>query len=437
MLSFEDALKTTLSAVRAVETESVALLAAGGRVLRAPVKADRDLPPFDRSERDGFAVRAEDCSGGRATLLIHERTIYAGDEPGGAIEAGTAVRIMTGAPLPDGANVAVPVEKTGETAAGADSHVESESEARARVTIDYPAIKPGLHVHPRGADAAAGALLLEAGTVLGPSEIAAAASVGAGDVIVSRRLRISALSTGDELVAIDETPGPASIRDCNGPVILAMASAHPWIHAVASYRAPDDRDVLRKTIARALDDSDVLVLSGGVSMGTKDFVPAVLADLGVEQIFHKTAIRPGKPLWLGAAPNGAHVFGLPGNPVAVQVTFREIVMPALRKLAGLARTDPLEYVLPLAAPVSKSIPFRQFVPARIVRGTEVVRPGDADASAGKTSLCSSSHAMPIAHRGSGDFVSAARAEGVIVLPEGPQELAPGDPVAFHPWGASC
>ncbi|NNE08480.1 MAG: molybdopterin molybdenumtransferase MoeA, partial [Gemmatimonadetes bacterium] len=218
MLSFEDAIKSTLQAVRTVDTEKIALLSAQGRLLREPVKADRDLPPFDRSERDGFAVRAEDCPDGKATLPVHERTIYAGDEPGAAIEPGTAVRIMTGAPLPEGANVAVPVEKTTEIDGG--------------VTIDYPAIKPGLHVHPRGSDARAGALLLEAGIVLGPSEIAAAASVGAAMIDVSRRIRLSALSTGDELVAIEDTPGPAAIRDCNGPAILAMASAHPWIHAL-------------------------------------------------------------------------------------------------------------------------------------------------------------------------------------------------------------
>ncbi len=407
MLRYDQALEVVIDSAVPTGVECLSIDQARGRVLAAPIVADRDLPPFNRSERDGFAVLASDFRSGAARLDLGGETVFAGMESSTPVRSGMAIRIMTGAPLPDGADAVVPVEK---------SRVNGDS-----VELDYENVSPYIHIHRRGADAAEGQELLAAGHSLGPSELAVAISVGAKQVDVYRKIRVAVLSTGDELVGVDQTPLPSQIRDCNGPGLVSMIAEHPWLDMVMHRRVPDDEKLLEESVGSALDMADALILTGGVSMGEKDFVPAVLRAAGVEERFHKVAIRPGKPFWLGArdrSDDGGRrtlVFGLPGNPVAVQVTFRELVVRALRKMAGLRDLDPLILRLEAAATIEKKISLRQFVLGRLVQ------------DGGRTRVA------PVDHHGSGDFVSTTTADGVIVLPEEPRRIEPGDLVRFHLW----
>lgn len=405
MHSYEEALAMVLETVRPVGVERVALTEAAGRVLAAPIRADRDLPPFDRSERDGWAVRSADFADGRARLAWDGRAVFAGDDPGAPVRGGACVKIMTGAALPPGADAVVMVERS--------------AVKKGVVTMEEGRISPGLHVHPRGADAPAGEDLVPAGLPLTPARIAVAASVGAAEPEVRRRVRVSVISTGDELTSFAGDPGPNRIRECNGPALGAIIGASPWMELRSWRMVADDGAALEEAIRKGLALSDAVVLSGGVSMGEKDLVPDALAASGVERVLHGVAIRPGKPFWFGAAAGHPVVFGLPGNPVSLQVTFREFALPGIRKMAGWREPRSPAIRIPAAAAVDKTFPLRQFLPARLEAG-----------EGGRT------EARPLEHRGSGDFVSASRAEGVIVLPEGPVRVPPGDLVTFHPWSLS-
>lgn len=403
MISYEEALKTVVDAATAVGAERIPLNEATGRVLAAPVRADRDLPPFPRSERDGWAVRSADFGGGEATLAWDRRVIFAGDDPGPYLAPGSTVRIMTGASLPEGADAVVMVERS--------------REAEGSVALREPKVGPGLHVHRRGSDAVAGEEVVPAGVILTPARGAVAASVGVADPAVRRRVRVSVISSGDELVPFDADPGPTRIRECNGPFLGSVIQGLPWLELHSWWIVADDPSALEQAIHRVLADSDAVVLSGGVSMGDKDLVPAALEASGVRRLLHKVAIRPGKPFWLGAAERDKLVFGLPGNPVSLQVTFREFVLPGLRRMAGMTDVHSPALRVPAGSAIEKTLDLRQFVPARLA-------PADGHGTV----------ASPVENRGSGDFVSASRADGVIVLPEGPARIVPGDLVTFHPWG---
>lgn len=404
MLSYQQALDHAIESATTVGTERISLADAAGRVLAAPIVADRDLPPFDRSERDGFAVRSDDFRDGLAELSISDEVIYAGCEPAHEIKPGECSRIMTGASLPPGADAVVPVEK---------SSVDG-----GRVVLNYSSIGAGIHIHGRGVDARSGAKLISPGAALDPPRLAVAYSVGAAEVEVYRKVRVTVFSTGDELVGVHETPRATQIRDCNGPGLRALINSMPWLECVQYSCIPDREAALEGAISAAMLETDALVMTGGVSMGDKDFVPGVLRKCGIDQILHKIAIRPGKPFWLGSALSHGHplmAFGLPGNPMSVQVTFRELALPALRRMAGLEEIVPRALQIGIAESLSKSLPLGMFLQARLVTVEGETR------------------AQPIAHHGSGDFVSAALADGVIVLPEGELELAPGDTVRFHLW----
>lgn len=385
-----------------VEFERMPLARASGRVLREPLRADRPIPPFHRAAMDGFAVRAADFVDGKAEL-IEVANIPAGAEWHGRLAKGQCARIMTGAPVPKGADAVVKVEYT---------------KARGPVVCMHdPTIGPNLNVHPRGADARCGAVLLRAGAALGQGEIAVAASIGAFNVAVSRRVVVGVLSTGKEVVKPSGIPTPFQIRDANRPTLLATLSAMPWCKGQSLGIAPDSEQALRRLIHKAMSRCDVLLVSGGVSVGDYDLVPDALRRLGVRKVFHGVAIRPGKPLWFGASGHGTLVFGLPGNPVSVRVGFREFVTPALRRMAGFAVPLPAGLMLPLAEPFKKKHSMTAFALGRVVnepRGSRV---------------------CPVPHEGSGDFVSAAASDGVFIVPADVKAKAAGDVVEFHPWQA--
>ena len=323
MISVEEALKLILEKVPTRPSELVPLEALTGRVLAEEISSDLDSPPHDKSMVDGYAVQRNDLAELPVTLGVLEE-VTAGEVPRSALQPGQATRIMTGAPVPRGADAVVMVEQTS-TSSDADG-IES-------VTIGEVQLPASGNIMPQGTSLRAGDVILKPGRTIRPLEIGLLAEVGRHQVQVSEIPSVAVLSTGNELVDVDQSPQPGQIRNSNGPMLGALAS-RAGADVVSLGIGRDCMEDLRQAISRGLQE-DVLVLSGGVSAGVLDLVPQVLQELGVEQVFHKVAIKPGKPLWFGVATTGqALVFGLPGNPVSSMVCFELFVRPALQALSG-------------------------------------------------------------------------------------------------------
>ncbi len=370
----------------------VPLTRALGRVLAEPISADRDQPAFPRSIRDGFAVRAASASEIPAEFDVVAE-IKAGSAFDGTIGPGQAARIMTGAPVPAGADAVVMFEHTREI---------SES----RVAVERP-VRAGQHIVARGNEARAGQKLLDPGRRIGFGELALLAEVGQAKVRVFRQQRVAVLSTGDEIVPLESEPGPYQIRDTNS-VSLCSQVALAGARAVVVGRAPDATPALDERIREGLA-ADVLVLSGGVSKGKYDLVEQVLRDLGAEFYFDAVAIRPGRPAVFGWCA-GKPVFGLPGNPVSTMVTFELLGTPAIDLLNG-AEPRPLPLVAArLAVPLDEKEGLAHFLPARLewtLSGIE---------------------ARPVPWRGSGDLAGMAQANGFIVVPADRPRWQPGETI---------
>ncbi|HEV3339919.1 MAG TPA: gephyrin-like molybdotransferase Glp [Pirellulales bacterium] len=397
MISIEEALNQIRAHVRPLASERVPLADALDRVLAQDVASDIDSPPHDKSIVDGYAVRSADLSSPATTLSVLEE-IVAGAVPKQAVVAGTATRIMTGAPVPAGADAVVMVEQT-------------ELVGKDRVRIEFQRIAPGQNIMPRAASMRRDETVLQAGRALRPMEIGLLAEVGQSEVSVLRRPRVAVLPTGNELVSPAEIPAAGQIRNSNGVMLLSAvrrAGGEPTDLGVGR----DDRGSLRRLIAGGLH-GDMLLISGGVSAGVLDLVPAVLAELGVRQVFHKVNIKPGKPLWFGVLETDGTaklVFGLPGNPVSSLVCFELFVRPATRALAG----HPFE-PRPMAA-ARLSADFQQ-------RGDRVTyHPARLHRSAGSTS------AEPLLSKGSGDLRTLAAADGLIRFDSGTRLFKAGETV---------
>lgn len=330
MVSAEQALRRILGRIRALPPESVPVLRACGRVLARAVRAREDMPPFDNSTLDGYALRASDAAGAsrrRPAELPLGGTIRAGTAAAGVLRPQTAVKIMTGAPIPSGADAVVMREEARVNGGGA-------------VKILRPPER-GDWIRRRGEDLRAGAALLAAGTRIRPYELAALAAQGIARVEVRRRPSVAILSTGDELVDASRTPGPWRIRDSNRRALAgALESWGARVSDLGIVR--DEPEALERALRRALGGPDAVVVSGGVSVGDFDFVRPLLKRLGVEVVFWKVRIKPGKPMLFGVrrCGGGAPVFGLPGNPVSALVCLEEFVRPALEKMQGLAAEIP-------------------------------------------------------------------------------------------------
>lgn len=379
--------------------EVVALRACCGRVLREPVQAERDAPPFDRVTMDGVAVNHAAVAGGARRLVV-QGTQAAGQPPLALGDPRGCIEVMTGAVLPDGCDAVIPVE-------------EVFREGDTAVLPRGLHVAAWQHVHRRGSDARAGDLLLEAGTLLRAPEVAIAASAGLAALPVTRAARVAVISTGDELVE----PGlPILAHQLRRSNSYALAAALERLAGaiVEDTHVRDDEDAMAQTIAAALERNDTVVLSGGVSMGRFDHVPRVLQRLGVREVFHRVAQRPGKPMWFGVAPGGQAVFGLPGNPVSVLVCLVRYVLPALAHAAGLAPTTPPPVAL--AEPVSFRRALAAFLPVRLEH--------DAEGRA---------WAWPRPTQGSGDFNALAGTSGFVELPPGPGDFARGTVVPFFEW----
>jgi molybdopterin molybdotransferase len=362
MLTVDEALAEVLGQAKRLPAKSIALSNALGLVLAEDVASDLDSPPHDKSIVDGYAVRSADLEAGTLEFDVIEEVV-AGQVPTRAIEPGQATRIMTGAPIPFGADAVVMIERATLLPA------ESPGSHEASVQLAAHPFRAGQNIMRRGTSMRSGDRVLTAGQPLGPIEIGVLAEVGKATVAVVDRPKVAVLATGDELLDVAETPEAGKIRNSNGPMLLALAAranATPIDLGIGR----DDHDDLRARIADGLE-ADVLVLSGGVSAGVLDLVPQVLRELDVEQVFHKIRLKPGKPLWFGVhkrARRQTLVFGLPGNPVSSLVSFELFVRPALGALMGRDDFALRETSAPLAREFSQRGEREACLPARIVGG---------------------------------------------------------------------
>ena len=379
--------------------ESLPLAQCAGAVLRENIYAERDQPPFDRVTMDGIALDSRAVRDGARRLRIQAMQA-AGDPPLALTGRDGCIEVMTGAAMPAGCDAVVPVEQL----TVRDGEVELAQEA---------SVEPDQNIHRRGTDTRQGNLLLAAGTRLGPPEIAIAAAAGMPRIRVSTQPMLAVISTGNELIEPGEPIAPHQVRRSNAYAIAAALRLHGF-QRVADDHIADDATELRHRLKFHLETHDVLVLSGGVSMGKLDLVPQALEELGVRCIFHKVAQRPGKPLWFGIAGSGAAVLGLPGNPVSTAVCVSRYVLPALAASQGQA-ASPAERMA-LGAPITVTPPLTLFVPIRI----EIDDWGR-------------SWAMPAPTNGSGDFTALAGTDGFVELPPGPNTYPKGFVTRMHRW----
>jgi molybdopterin molybdotransferase len=398
MLSFEQArqliITETQSHQTACPTINLPLADALGHVLAQKIHADREYPPFHRSTRDGYAVRAREATQNATLRCIGE--IKAGDTVLTPLDSGTCIQIMTGAAVPSGADAVVMIEFT--------------RRAADTVTFDRDT-QPNQNIVPQGSEARSGDRILQPGLRLGFAELAIAAQVGAANLLCYKKPRVAILSTGDEIVPVTESPGPFHIRNSNSVSLAAqvhLAGGQPVLLGNALDRVED----LSAKIELGLQH-DILVLSGGVSMGKYDLVESVLKSFGAEFFFDAVAIRPGKPAVFGRCRNKL-VFGLPGNPVSTMVTFQLFVTPAIDLFSGAApRPLPL-----LNATLSQSLHEKpglaHFLPARL----------DWPAASPQV------HALP--WQGSGDIATLSRANCFLVVPADRHDIPAGEIVSVLP-----
>ncbi len=374
-------------------SEPVPVRAALGRVLAEPVVSTLDLPPFDSSAMDGYAVTA----GGFRTLAVRGES-RAGRPSEAPLEPGAAMRISTGAVMPAGAEAVVPVERT--------EPVEPDR-------VRCPAVEPGTNVRRAGEDLSAGTTVLGSGAALDPPALGVLAALGLGAVTCARRPRVAIVATGDELREPGQNLRPGQIYNSNSVALAAQARA-AGAEVLSEAIAGDTPDATRAALRAALDAADVVCVSGGVSVGAHDHVKPVLAELGVAERFWGVRLRPGKPTWFGVAP-AALVFGLPGNPVSSMVTFHLFVRPALRSLQGAEPTDTRTWAI-ADSPLARNASREQVVRCRLAAEPDGwhVRPTGEQGSHRLTSMLGAA-AFALVPAGEGTVAAGERVE-VELLP---------------------
>jgi molybdopterin molybdotransferase len=379
--------------------ESLPVGQCAGAVLRENIYAERDHPPFDRVAMDGVALASGAASSGRRRFKI-QATQAAGEPACTLGSSDQCIEVMTGAVLPGGCDTVVPVERL----RSADGYIEIE---------DGVSAAAWRNVHRRASDRTQGSLLLSAGNVLHAPEIAVAASAGMARVRVSSQPAVVVISTGNELVEPGDPIAPHQIRRSNSYAVAA-ALRQRGFQRIADDHLPDDAAQLRQQLRLHLNTHEVLVLSGGVSMGRFDLVPKVLEEIGVRCVLHGIAQRPGRPMWFGTSTQGSAVFALPGNPVSTLVCLIRYVVPALYAAMGVP-AGTCERIA-LAAGISWDAKLTGFVPVRVSHD-DWGRPW----------------ASPCPTNGSGDFASLALTDGFVELPPGPAEFAKGFVARLYRW----
>jgi molybdopterin molybdotransferase len=407
MLSVEAALDRIIEHVHPLVPVDVDLAAAQGLVLAQDIVSNVESPPFDKALMDGYAIRSADLDGDQVTLMVIDE-LTAGRVSGKKVGPREAIRIMTGAPIPDGADLVVRMEETQTLKQGGGVVVQTRHTA------------PGTNIIRRGTALQFGDLILKAGRQLRAQELGALAEVGRARFPTIPRPLVGVLATGDELVPVDQEPAPGQIRNTNETMLLAQVSR------LGSARFPlgiarDDRQHLEKKVRAGLR-CDVLCLSGGVSAGKLDLVPAVLDVCGVQEVFHKVEMKPGKPVWFGvldqsrAADGKRHyIFGLPGNPVSSMVCFELFVRTAIHRLAGIEPARPV----PVAARMAISHHHRDERPTYFPSRLEASQSGP--------------QVTPVDWKGSSDLRSTVDANAMTFFPAGEREFAAGEIVDVYPW----
>ncbi|MBL9209315.1 MAG: molybdopterin molybdotransferase MoeA [Opitutaceae bacterium] len=401
MLTPAEAEKLILENMAPLHREDCPIASAQRRILRAEIRADRDLPPFDRVTMDGYALRSAALAAGVASFRVEGvqaagmRAFKLGPKPDACLE------VMTGAVLPEGADVVVPYEDT--------------TREGLQMTLKADVARPGAGsaVHPRGSDHRAGEVLVPAGTRLTGREIAVAAACGYGTLVVSQTPKIAVVATGDELVEVESPVGPHQIRRSNDHALRAalLMAGYP---NVARFHLRDVRHEIEYLLWHVIAEYDVVVITGGVSKGKFDHLPAELDRQGVRKIFHGVAQRPGKPFWFGVTQRSTPVFALPGNPVSAYTCLHRYVLPALEHAGGL--TPAARRTVTLPQPVTFKPPLAYLLPVRLSSGPH----GEL-------------RAAPAPGNTSGDFAGLLGTDGFVELPAGPKEFPAGTVAAFWPW----
>jgi molybdopterin molybdotransferase len=401
MLSPAEAERLILENISPFHREDCAIASAERRVLRAEIRADRDLPPFDRVTMDGYALRSAAVAGGARVFSVGGlqaagmRAFQLGDTADACIE------VMTGAVLPEGADVVVPYEQT-----------QRDGE-KVTLTGDISRIDPGTNIHRRGSDHRAGEVLVPTGTRLTGREIAVAAACGYGTLRVSQLPKIAVVATGDELVEVDHAVAPHHIRRSNDYALRAALATAGYPNA-ARFHLRDVRHEIEHLMWHILAEFDVVVICGGVSKGKFDFLPGELDRQRVRRIFQGVAQRPGKPFWFGVSARKTPVFALPGNPVSAYTCLHRYVLPALGHASGLTPRPLCEVML--AEAVTFRAPLAYLLPVRLSSGPRTERLATPDPS-----------------NTSGDFAGLLGSDGFVELPADQSEFPAGMKVAFRPW----
>ena len=388
MITVAEAL-ARLAGIEPLGVEDVPIDRAGGRVLARDARADLDWPPFDTSAMDGYAVLLPDASAG-PDLAERAGVVAAGDPPPASIRPGEAVRVMTGAALPDNVEAVIPVEQA----------------SREGGRVRFSAVPTrGAHLRRRGESIRAGTTLLAAGRRLAAGDVALAAMAGLDPVPVFRRPRLLVAATGNELVAPSERPGPGRLRDSNGPMLAALCGERGW-DARLLPRAADDRAALDRLFAEAAETSDLFLTSGGVSAGDFDLLPPAARRAGFELLFHGIAMRPGKPVACGRRGDALWL-GLPGNPVSTSVAFHLFAREIAGRLEGDAEPGAPRANARLDGKLPPSGPRETYRDARwrVENGESIV--------------------APLASAGSHDVAAHARANALLRQPAGESPMAPG------------
>ncbi len=404
LLTVAEAVALVLDRARPLRAITTDLANSLGLVLAESVAADMDLPPFDKALMDGYAVAAADLPDASDHRRLVVAEITAGTVADRSVGAGEVARIMTGAPLPPGTDAVVPVERT---------IIDSTSANHVWLKLAGP-VRAGQFRLDRGREMHAGEPLLEPGTVIRGGTIGLLGSAGRAQVRVIPRPSVGVIPTGDETVPIGQTPGPGQIRDTNGPMLAALVRAWGATDTTVESSIPDHAASLTATFRAALRHRDILIISGGVSAGIKDLVPACLVEAGVEPVFHKVAVKPGKPIWFGVGPPrldgrpGTLVFGLPGNPASGVVGFLLFVRPALDALSGRGSKPAAVEPAILGAPFSHRGDRPTYHPVRIEGQT----------------------VFPLVWAGSADLRMVALADGFAHFAAGDRDYPAGAPVDF-------